>query len=107
MRTKLLILIVCFFYVTAYAVQSSRLSNPYTVENYIQKVFYKNGTLYINGFEGSGIISVYSIIGNKVFSQDFSDLNSTRQLPINLKSGSMFIIQIHFDNKIKTFKIIA
>ena len=107
MRTKLFLLIACFSFSTSYAVDSSYLSKRDTTENYIQKIFYKNGILYVNGFEGSGVIAVYSIIGNKIYSEEFFDLSSNRQLPINLKSGNMFIIQIHSDNKIKTFKIIA
>ena len=107
MRTKLLLFIVCFSFGTSYAVNSSYLSNRDTTENYFQNVFYKNGILYVNGFEGSVVISVYSIIGNKIYSEELFDLSSKRQLPINLKSGNMFIIQIHSDNKIKTFKIIA
>ena len=107
MRTKLFLLIACFSFSTSYAVDSSNLPNRDTTENYIQKIFYKNGILYVNGFEGSGVISVYSIIGNKIYSAEFSDLNSNRTLPMNLKTGNMFIIQIHSNNKIKTFKIIA
>ena len=107
MRTKLFLLIAFFSFCISYAVDSSYLTNRDTTENYIQNIFYKNGILYVNGFEGSGVISVYSIIGNKIYSKEFFDLSSNRQLPINLKSGNMFIIQIHSDNKIKTFKIIA
>jgi hypothetical protein len=106
-RTKLLIFIVLFSFSTAYAVNSPSLYNINIVEISIQKVFYKNGTLYINGFEGPGIVNVYSIIGNKIYSAEFSDLNSNRTLPMNLMTGNMFIIQIHSNNKIKTFKIIA
>jgi len=106
-RTKLLILIVLFSFSRLYAVNSSHFSNINIVENSIQKVFYKDGTLYIGGFKGSGIITIYSIIGNKIFSAEVPDLNSNSTLSVNLKTGNMFIIQIHSGNKIKTFKIIA
>ncbi|MDG2371179.1 MAG: hypothetical protein P8L83_01015 [Flavobacteriaceae bacterium] len=107
MRTKLLILIVLFSFSSGYAFNSTRFSNINIFEKTIQQVFYKDGTLYIDGFKGSGVITIYSIIGNKIFSAEVSDLNSNRELSVNLKTGNMFIIQIHSGNKVKTFKIIA
>ena len=107
MRTKLLILIILFSFSRVYAVNSTRFSNIDIVENNLQQVFYKDGTLYIYGFKGPGIITIYSIIGNKIFSSEVSDLKSNRTLSVNLKTGNMFIIQIYLGNKIETFKIIA
>jgi hypothetical protein len=106
-RTKLLIFISLFIFASSYGIVPHRLHHLNFIQNLIQKVFYKNGVLYVNGFEGTGTITIYSIIGNKVYSIKLSDLSSNKTLPVNLKTGNMFIIQVQSNNKIKTFKIIA
>tara|TARA_B100000780_G_scaffold144705_1_gene101160 strand:- start:12 stop:305 length:294 start_codon:yes stop_codon:yes gene_type:complete len=73
----------------------------------IQQVFYKDGIVYLDGFKGSGIVTIYSIIGNKIFSTKVSNLSSKKTISVNLKSGNMFIIQIHSGSSVDTFKIIA
>ena len=71
------------------------------------QVFYKDGQLYIEGFDGKGFVNIYSIIGNKIFASEVFNLSLNKKLNIDLKPGNMFIIQVHLNNKIKTFKIIA
>ena len=96
-----------FIFASSYGIVPLKIHHLNSIENLIQKVFYKNGVLYVNGFEGTGTITIYSIIGNKVYSIKLSDLSSNKTLPVNLKTGNMFIIQVQSNNKIKTFKIIA
>ena len=107
MRTKLLIFISLFTFASSYGIFPYKLYDLNSIENLVQKVFYKNGVLYVDGFEGSGTITIYSIIGNKVYSIKLSDLSSYKMIPVNLKTGNMFIIRIQSNTEIKTFKIIA
>ncbi len=105
MRTKLFIYIFLFSFGTFQPCQAFYFQN--STESSIQSVFYKNGVLQVNGFEGLTKITVYSIIGNEIFSKELSDLNFTKNIPMYLKTGNMFIIQIHSNNTVKIFKIIA
>ncbi|MDA9685467.1 T9SS type A sorting domain-containing protein [Flavobacteriaceae bacterium] len=107
MRTKLLIFICSFIFASGYGVFTYKPYHLNSIENLAQKVFYNNGVLYVNGFEGSGTITIYSIIGNKVYSIKLSDLSSNKMIPVNLKTGNMFIIRVQSNTEIKTFKIIA
>ena len=107
-RTKLLLfLLFIFSYTTVYSINSNRLIhlNNLTVDT--QQVFFKDGQLYLEGFDGKGFINIYSIIGNKIFASEVFNLGLNKKLSIDLKPGNMFIIQVHLNNKIKTFKIIA
>tara|TARA_B100000686_G_scaffold353910_1_gene461464 strand:+ start:1453 stop:1776 length:324 start_codon:yes stop_codon:yes gene_type:complete len=105
-RTKLLLFILLF--------SIGSISFKYPLNNRLisskqinsEQVYYKNGTLYINGFSGEGEISIYSIIGNKLFSTKISKLESSK-IDINLQNGNMYIIQVRFSNKVKIFKIVA
>ena len=72
-----------------------------------EKVVYDGNSVILSGFKGNGKINIYSIIGNKIKSTEVIDLSSAI-VPLNLKKGNMYIIQVNYlSSKIKTFKIIA
>ena len=108
MRTKLLLfLLFIFSYTTVYSLNSNQLIHLNDLTVNTQQVFFKDGQLYLEGFDGKGFINIYSIIGNKIFASEVFNLSLNKKLSIDLKPGNMFIIQVHLKNKIKTFKIIA
>ncbi len=107
-RTKLLLFILFIFsYTTVYSLNSSQLIDLNDLSVNTHQVFYKDGQLYLEGFDGKGFVNIYSIIGNKIFASEIFNLSLNKKLNIDLKPGNMFIIQVHLNNKIKTFKIIA
>ena len=69
-------------------------------------VFYKNDNIYIKGFNGPGIIEIYSIIGNKIKDIEIQELENFI-LPYHLNSGNMYIIRVITMKKVETFKIVA
>jgi len=72
-----------------------------------KKVFFKEGVLYFEGFQGDGTIEVYSLIGNKVSELKTQELNAF-QLNINLQRGNMYVVRILLaSSEVYTFKVIA
>ena len=69
-------------------------------------VLYDNGSIYLKGFEGQGIVEIYSIIGNKIYAFELQNLNDIA-LSYPLKSGNMYIIRVITTKKAETFKIVA
>ena len=108
MRTKLLIFIILYsFNNPVFAINNTCFNNLISTSISSQQVFYKNGVLHLDGFNETGLINIYSIIGNKVFSSEKINLTLSKSLTVSLKTGNMYIIQIHLNNSIQTFKIIA
>jgi len=108
------ITLLIFFLLTAIGFSHFKPVNyfsPIISSSFFQKpsvnFSYKSGTLKINGVEGSGLLKVYTIIGNEVLSlniQDFSALS----IPVSLQRQNMYIIRIvTLNNDIYTFKIVA
>lgn len=105
MRKKLLYIILLLFF------NSLSFANNYNVNEFrisnTEKIIYDGNRIILNGFKGTGQVNVYSIIGNKINGTELIDLSSAI-IPLDLKEGNMYIIQvIYTTNKIKTFKIIA
>ena len=69
-------------------------------------VLYNNGVIYLKGFEGQGIVEIYSIIGNKIYAFELQNLNEI-ELSYPLKAGNMYIIRVISTKKAETFKIVA
>ncbi len=69
-------------------------------------IVYNNGSIYLKGFEGQGIVEIYSIIGNKIYAFELQNLSDVA-LSYPLKSGNMYIIRVITTKKAETFKIIA
>ena len=69
-------------------------------------VLYNNGSIYLKGFDGQGIVEIYSIIGNKIYAFELQNLNDIA-LSYPLKSGNMYIIRVITTKKAETFKIVA
>ena len=105
MRKKLFYIIFLLFFnslsfANKYKTEELRFSNP-------EKIIYDGNRIILNGFKGNGQVNVYSIIGNKIKGTELIDLSSAI-IPLDLKEGNMYIIQVIYTvNKIKTFKIIA
>ena len=63
--------------------------------------------LNIHGVEGSGLLKVYTIIGNEVLSLNIQD-SSAISIAVTLQRQNMYIIRIvTLNNDIYTFKIVA
>jgi len=72
-----------------------------------KKVIFKEGMLYVQGFEGSGEIEVYSLIGNKITSIVIQELNSF-QFPLSLKAGNIYIVRVLLaSSEVYTYKVVA
>ena len=105
MRKKLLYSILFLFFnllssANNYKIEKRSFSNP-------EKIIYDGNRIILNGFKGNGQVNIYSIIGNKIKETELIDLSSAI-IPLDLKEGNMYIIQVIYTvNKIKTFKIIA
>ena len=69
-------------------------------------IVYNNGSIYLKGFEGQGIVEIYSIIGNKIYAFELQNLSDVA-LSYPLKSGNMYIIRVITTKKAETFKIVA
>ncbi|MDG1912534.1 MAG: T9SS type A sorting domain-containing protein [Flavobacteriaceae bacterium] len=69
-------------------------------------VYYQDGFLYFEGFDGPGFIEIYSIIGNKITEISTQELNEFKS-SISLESGHMYIIRVNSNREIKTFKIVT
>lgn len=70
-------------------------------------IFYPNpaqSTIYINGnFNGTATVSIYSILGKKMFSQ--ANVANNQMLSLNLAAG-MYIYKIDTDNRHATGKLV-
>ena len=108
MIRKLLFLILFLNIPIAFATDLSRsnISSSFFSTQVDKLVLYKNGSIYLKGFDGPGIVEIYSIIGNKIYSFELQNLNDIK-ISYPLKSGNMYIIRIITARKAETFKIIA
>ena len=108
MIRKLLLFILLFPISIASAKEISD-SNITTFISLIQtdkNVSYNNGNIYLKGFNGSGSIEIYSIIGNKISEISIKELDNFNFM-IQLESRNMYIIRVISQNEVKTFKIIT
>ena len=106
---KKLLLFVLLFNVAALQASTISFSKTTTIKKATQvekNVFFNDGVLYLKGFEGPGIIEIYSIIGNKITETLSQELNSF-QFPFPIELGNMYIIRILFQGKVATFKVVA
>jgi hypothetical protein len=87
------------------ATQSPPLKN-FEFTQQIPKAAYYQQNLYISGIHGSGIIEIYSIIGNKIKEIKVQELYNFKTY-LNLESGNMYILRIKLPENIHTFKLIA
>lgn len=77
---------------------------PTPTEN---QVVYKNSSLYLHNFEGTGTVEVYTIIGNKVAEFQQQDLYKA-QYAVTLQSGNLYIVRVITSaGKIFTFKVLV
>lgn len=82
---------------------SSVIINPNTS---IVNIIYKNGVLNIKGLNGTGNITIYSIIGNEIGA--YYNVNLVNfQRRIVLDSKTMFIIRVEIAGEIKTYKLVT
>ena len=105
MRKKLLYVILLLFF------NSPSFANDFKTKKLTfsntEKIIYDGNRIILKGFMGNGHVNIYSIIGNKIKSTELINLSSAI-IPLNLREGNMYIIQvIYTTNNIKTFKIIA
>jgi len=87
------------------ATQASPLKN-YGFFQQIPKAAYYQQNLHIIGLEGSGIVEIYSIIGNKIKEIKVQELNNFKTY-LNLESGNMYILRVKINENMYTFKLIA
>lgn len=87
------------------ATQSSSPNN-YEFIQQIPKAAYYQQNLHITGLHGSGIIEIYSIIGNKIKEIKVQEIYNFKTY-LNLESGNMYILRIKLPGNIHTFKLIA
>ena len=108
MIRKLLFLILFLNIVIAFATvsPSSNFSKNFFSTQVDKLVLYKNGNILFKGFDGPGIIEIYSIIGNKISTFEIQNLNDLK-ISFPLKSGNMYIIRVVTVKKAETFKIVA
>ncbi len=69
-------------------------------------LYFKLGTLHIEGFDGAGTIQIYSIIGNLIHHAEVQEFRNFK-LPIHLEDKQMYIIRIETEAQKKTFKIVT
>ena len=107
MTKKLLIFLIFFSTDIAFALPEgsvSAVSNSTIQEASV--VLDRNGSLIFSGFEGPGLIEIYSIIGNKIVEDSTQDMFQFK-LVASLEAGNMYIIRVISNGKTKTFKIVA
>ena len=85
-----------------------RLPSPSLIEitQTTPKAAYISEHLILTGFDGPGIVEIYSIIGNKINeikSQNLKDFKT--YMP--LQKGNMYIIRVQSLGEVYTLKIIA
>ena len=108
MIRKLLFLILFLNIVIAFATESpsSNISKNIFSTQFDKIVLYKDGSIIFKGFDGPGVIEIYSIIGNKISTSEIQNLNDLK-ISFPLKSGNMYIIRVITFKKAETFKIVA
>tara|TARA_B100000989_G_scaffold298156_1_gene286347 strand:- start:139 stop:429 length:291 start_codon:yes stop_codon:yes gene_type:complete len=87
------------------ATQTSLLKNYHIFQQKPKAAYYQQN-LHIIGLEGSGVIEIYSIIGNKIKEIIVQELNNFKTY-LNLESGNMYILRVKMSGNIHTFKLIA
>jgi hypothetical protein len=101
-----LIFSTCFA-ITNTTPQFTKSPQPTNISEKTFNIYYKNNSLFINGYNVNGILKIYSIIGNIVLEINIKDL-SNLSIPINLIKQNMYIVRIETaDNSIFTHKIVA
>ena len=78
----------------------------YEFSQQIPKAAYYQQNLHITGLKGSGIIEIYSIIGNKIKEIKVQELYNFKTY-LTLESGNMYILRVKMPGNIHTFKLIA
>tara|TARA_B100001996_G_scaffold383019_1_gene376857 strand:- start:1473 stop:1808 length:336 start_codon:yes stop_codon:yes gene_type:complete len=107
-----LFIYVLFYFIPFILIGSDNLPHKFNEKNfsYLQensvKVFYDDGKIIIKGIPYFGNISIFSIIGNPIFSIKNQNLENF-VYNINLPLNNLFIIRIQYNNKIRTFKIVT
>lgn len=72
-----------------------------------ERVIYKNNSLYLQNFSGTGTVEIFTIIGKKVATFGLQGLNQA-QFQVNLKSQNLYIVRVATAvGKIHTFKLLA
>jgi hypothetical protein len=100
-----------FFILLIFSLTSIRANHSPSLKTYCflqesPKVAYDKQELRLSGLSGSGIIEIYSLIGNKIKEIRAQELYKFKSY-LNLESGNMYIIRIITSDKIHTLKIIA
>jgi hypothetical protein len=73
----------------------------------VKQVVYKNSSLYLHNFQGTGTVEIYTIIGNKVAEFQQKDLYKA-QYSVMLQSGNLYIVRVITSaGKIFTFKVLV
>ena len=106
MHIRLFIFILIIFTLTIVKAYPTPSSTSYNSTQEIPKAAYYQQNLHITGLQGSGIIEIYSIIGNKISEIKVQELYSFK-IYLNLESRKMYIIRVKKYENIYTFKIIA
>ena len=68
-----------------------------------QNIIYNHGTLSLIGFNGSGKIEIYTIIGNQLVKLKVKELNFFK-LPIKLNSKNIYILRVFNNGRYRSFK---
>lgn len=72
-----------------------------------ERVIYKNNSLYLQNFSGTGTVEIFTIIGKKVATFGLQGLNQA-QFQVNLKSQNLYIVRVATAvGKIHTFKLLT
>ena len=106
MLNRLFVFILITFTLTTVKAYPTPSLTIYKSTQEIPKAAYYQQQLRITGLQGSGIIEVYSIIGNKISEIKVQELYSFK-IYLNLESRNMYIIRVKKYENIYTFKIIA
>lgn len=106
MYNRLFVFILITFTLTIVKAYPAPSLKSYNSTQEIPKAAYYQQQLHITGLQGSGIIEIYSIIGNKISEFKVQELYSFK-IYLNLESRNMYIIRVKKSENIYTFKIIA
>lgn len=78
---------------------------PHSMQESPKAAYYEQ-QLHLTGFQGSGTIEIYSIIGNKIKEIKTQELQNFKTY-LSLESGNMYILRVTISGEIHTLKIIA